>query len=335
MRKHQGSKIVQKIVLPTIAVAFIAIALTVAPLTKNAFAQQVTVTVTAVDTNGNVLDPGYYVQLVNSTSGEKIADGFTPKTFNVTSSGEAVDVQSYTLVFDHWKEDGGTNAFHLVCATQSTTLTAVMRDPSQQASPTKENGPACPDQQQGSNPGPQLQTRSNVELNRLVAKMMAMKNAEVVNVASGSKPEPLSAKNIPSATGSLYELVNDDPIGVANVMTAVQVGGIDWNSLSEGQKLYMYEVLQYGQPASTNTASISDIPSTNLSGVPLGATGSKITYKSFYDIVSADPVGAATAIDEIQSGGIDWNSLSDAQKSYLVLTYEYGLPANQPTVKAS
>jgi hypothetical protein len=334
MRKHQGSKIVQQIVLPTIALAFIALGLVVSPSLKSAFAEGVTVTVKTEDMSGNPLT-GYYTALYNTTTLQELNHNFTTATFDVTASGESVGVDNYNLVFDHWKEDGVTTPFHAVCSTESTTLTAVMRDPSQPASPPKSGGSACPDQQQGSNPGPQLQTRSNVELNRIVAKMMAMKNAEVVNVASGSKPEPLSAKNIPSATGSLYELVNDDPIGVANVMTAVQVGGIDWNSLSEGQKLYMYEVLQYGQPASTNTASISDIPSTNLSGVPLGATGSKITYKSFYDIVSADPVGAATAIDEIQSGGIDWNGLSDAQKSYLVLTYEYGLPANQPTVKAS
>jgi hypothetical protein len=148
----------------------------------------------------------------------------------------------------------------------------------------------------------------------------------------------LTAKNIPSTSlsgipigpsgtvvyyNSLYDLQNSDSDGIMNAMKTAQVLGIDWNNLSDMQKAYLTLSLQY------NTPTGSMIPDKNLSGLPLGPSGVKVTYKSLYDVQNADSDGVIKAMLAADALGIDWNSLSDMQKSYMALTLDYGLPSSQ------
>jgi hypothetical protein len=163
---------------------------------------------------------------------------------------------------------------------------------------------------------------------------------EVTTVSSvdNSNTTTLTAKNIPSVSlsgipigptgavvnyNSLYDIQNSDPDGIMNAMNTAQLLGIDWNSLSDMQKAYLTLTIQY------NTPNSSMIPSTNLSGVPLGTGGQKVTYNSLYDVQNADSDGIIKAMTACDQLGIDWNSLSDMQKAYLALTLDYGLPSVQ------
>jgi hypothetical protein len=78
----------------------------------------------------------------------------------------------------------------------------------------------------------------------------------------------------------------------------------------------------------TTTISAAMIPDTNLSGVPLGRNGVTVTYNSMYDIVNNDPEAAIKAMITAQQLGINWDSLSDMQKAYLVLTLQYSMSAS-------
>lgn len=176
------------------------------------------------------------------------------------------------------------------------------------------------------------QTIINSVLNGLTGAFTTVASTNPSNVTA------LTAKNIPSISlsgipigpsgtvvyyNSLYDIQNSDSDGIMNAMKTAQVLGIDWNSLSGMQKAYLTLSLQY------NTPTGSMIPDKNLSGLPLGPNGVKVTYKSLYDVQNADSEGVIKAMLAADALGIDWNSLSDMQKSYMALTLDYGLPSSQ------
>ena len=174
----------------------------------------------------------------------------------------------------------------------------------------------------------------------VVNSIMANSNGTVTNVAAidGQASTTLSAKMSPDVNlsgtplgpsgvvlyyNSLYDIQNSDSDGLVNAMKTAEILGIDWNSLSDMQKAYLTVTLEYNMP----TAQM--IPSTNLSGVPLGQGGQKITYNSLYDVQNADSQGIIKAMLAAEQLGVDWNSLSDMQKAYLALTLDYGAPSAQ------
>src|SRR5256712_239195 len=84
---------------------------------------QVSLTVKSVDISGNPIN-GMWVTLHDS-SGTRIAKGFTPTTFSVTSGAQyTVHAANWkNIVFNHW-DDGSTNPSRTITPTQSITLVA-------------------------------------------------------------------------------------------------------------------------------------------------------------------------------------------------------------------
>jgi hypothetical protein len=79
--------------------------------------------VNSVDLSGNPITGLWTV--LRDTSGNTLAQGFTPTTFTVTSgSTYVVHVGNYNNdVFNHWS-NGGTTSYYTITPTQATTLTA-------------------------------------------------------------------------------------------------------------------------------------------------------------------------------------------------------------------
>jgi hypothetical protein len=125
---------------------------------------------------------------------------------------------------------------------------------------------------------------------------------------------------------SMYELIGaEHPGKLAMAMMAAELAGIDFSSLPEREQLSLVVTLLYGDSIDeTNVA--AEVPDTNLSGQPLGENGVVVEYKSFYDIVNIHGREVALVMREVEMSGGDFNSLSDSQKNYLVLTRTYGEP---------
>ena len=72
-----------------------------------------------------------------SQNGQTVATGFSPAQFNLSSGQQYVAaISNYgSIIFDHWADNGSTNAARAVSITQATTLTAVYRSASITLSP--------------------------------------------------------------------------------------------------------------------------------------------------------------------------------------------------------
>ena len=137
---------------------------------------------------------------------------------------------------------------------------------------------------------------------------------------------PLGPNRVMIHYNSLYELTSMDSFGFAQASGIADFVGINWDKLSDEQKAYFYLTINYGPETTTIASDNSSIPSTNLSGVPLGPNGVIVHYNSLYDLVNSDSDGVANAIAGFELDGIDWNSLSQEQQMYLLLTTIYGEP---------
>jgi hypothetical protein len=78
----------------------------------------------------------------------------------------------------------------------------------------------------------------------------------------------------------------------------------------------------------------ADFPDKDLSGVKLAPTGQVITYDSFNDLSTKQGAMVVEAMTAIEFAGIDWNKLTDEQKSYLVLMITYGTDTETATNNA-
>src|SRR5439155_15350603 len=90
--------------------------------------------VNSVDLSGSPLT-GMWVEL-NDSSGSRIASGFTPTTFSVTSGAQyTVHAANWqNIVFNHWN-DGNTSPARIIVPTQATTFTAYYSTGSTTTSP--------------------------------------------------------------------------------------------------------------------------------------------------------------------------------------------------------
>jgi hypothetical protein len=72
-----------------------------------------------------------------SQNGQTVATGFSPAQFSLASGQQYVAaISNYgSIIFDHWADNGSTNAARTVSITQATTLTAVYRSASITLSP--------------------------------------------------------------------------------------------------------------------------------------------------------------------------------------------------------
>jgi hypothetical protein len=129
-----------------------------------------------------------------------------------------------------------------------------------------------------------------------------------------------------SPYSSLNELIEaEHPGRVATALMAAEFAGIDFNNLPEQEKMSLVLGLLYGSPVG-ETDIAAEVPDINLSGHPLGENGVIVEYDSFYDIANTHGREVALVMAEAELSGGDFNSLSNAQKSYLVLTRSYGEP---------
>src|SRR2546427_109098 len=99
-------------------------------------------TVNSIDLSGSPLT-GMWVEL-NDSSGSRIASGFTPTTFSVTSGVQyTVHAANWqNIVFNHWN-DGNTSPARIIVPTQTTTLTAYYSTGSTTTSPGSPTGLAA------------------------------------------------------------------------------------------------------------------------------------------------------------------------------------------------
>ena len=102
----------------------------------------VSLTVNSADLSGTA-STGMWVEL-NDSSGSRIASGFTPTTFSVTSGAQyTVHAANWqNIVFNHWN-DGNTSPARIIVPTQTATLTAYYTGSTTTSPPSSPTGLAA------------------------------------------------------------------------------------------------------------------------------------------------------------------------------------------------